>query len=74
MSPLADPGNSDIFIFHKFKGFHDQSTLSRDKVVKSSHTNRDSPCRSLVFDLLISGNDQISRTVMNIDHSDHNLC
>ena len=37
--------NSDSFIFHILKGFHDQSILAKDKGGKTIITNCDSPCR-----------------------------
>ena len=36
--------NSDSFIFHILKGFHDQSILAKDKGGKTIGTNRESPC------------------------------
>ena len=38
--------NSNSFIFHILKGFHDRFTLTKVKGGKIKYTNRDSPCSS----------------------------
>ena len=48
MKPFEYVKNYVTFIFYLLKGFHDLSTLSRDKGGNRFDTNRESPCRYIV--------------------------